>query len=389
MRQLFLLILSITIFFNCNPDEERETYEGIYSLSFSDNPEKRKYEMQLVTAEDSATYGIIQSGDFSVPIRLKKATADSLFLSFWFGDMYVNVSRGETMAGKAMIRDTLWKVNVTKVTDTVNIPGLSATKELVPLLLKAEAPAFSSHKKDGRFYVIGWAGKSIYLVDENEDNFKQTELTYNKDSIQFSSLGLSPDEKTLIAHGNIMPRSDETEGGSLYLLHLNTETEIGRIEKLPETVNTPSYDNFPDFTAEGDIIFSSWGTPEGTINEGEGDLYIARKIGNRYQTAAFSETINTENADAGPFIDRQGQFVLFHRSTPEDPTDKLYIAKKEDGEWQEAVKLKATDFQKSYQYGPRIDHQNEYLYFTSHHRVEGNLYRIPIDQVDEFKDFTR
>jgi len=383
MRYLVLLTFLGITFFSCNQVEDKETFEGTYLLSFPENSDKTNYEIQLVTAKDSATYGIIESGDFNSPIRMKRITPDSLFLSFWFGDMYVNISRGKSMSGTAMIRDTLWNVNVKKTAETVNIPGLLETKELVPLPLNAESPAFSSHKKDGRFYVIGWAGKSIYLVDEKNGELEQTELRYDKDSIQFSSLGLSPDEKTLIAHGYMMPRTEEKEGGSLYLLHLGSDSEMERIEKLPKSVNTPSYDNFPDFTADGDIVFSSWGVPEGTTNEGEGDIFIARQTEDGYETSAFSDVVNTKNADAGPFLDREGKLVLFHRSTTKDPTDKLYMARKENGEWQEAVKLKATDFQNSYQYGPRIDHQNEYLYFTSHHRVEGHLYRIPISEIAE------
>ncbi len=388
-RHFFFLIpaLLFTIWACRTPVTESTGLDGTYQLSAADGA---AYEIQLVTADDGAVYGTLyyqgDSARFDAPVDLRALTKDSLHLNMWYGRRFISVDRNQTpMQGQANVEGDTIAVSLNRTGSTVS-SDLQASAKLIPLPLQAEAPAFVAHKSNGQMYVIGWAGKGIYLVEETDTGWIEQPVPYDKDIYSFSSIGLSPDEQTLVAHGG--PKSNQgrfEEGGAIYLLHLTNETTIDSIELLPGTVNTPSYDNFADFTASGDLIFSSWGNAAGRPGPGKGDLYRATRTPDGWKTRLLSPVLNTPDPDAGPSMNVEETVVLFHRNRRNPPmADKIFGSRRLNGQWQEAIRLPAPiNIDHSGQYGPRLDPENEYLYWTSHHRGQGNLYRIRVADVPE------
>jgi len=393
---MYFTRIPFLLFFTCllgscqTSPPETTALDGTYRLSAADGNE---YEIQLVTADDGAVYGTLffqgDSARFDAPIDLKALTDDSLHLNMWYGRRFISVARRPTpMSGQANVEGDTVAVTLQKESALVSA-DLQASAKMIPLPLQAEAPAFAAHKANGQMYVIGWAGNSIYLVEETDTGWVEQPVPYDQEQYNFSSIGLSPDEQTLVAHGG--PREGGgpfEEGGAIYLLHLSAPTTIDSIELLPSTINTPSYDNFADFTASGDLIFSSWGDAAGRPGPGKGDLYRATLTADGWQTRLMAAPLNTPDSDAGPSMNAEETVVLFHRNRRNPPmADKIFASRKVEGKWQEAIRLPAPiNVTHSGQYGPRLDPDNTYLYWTSHHRGQGNLYRIKVSEVPALAD---
>lgn len=357
--------------------------DGTYELSTSDG---RSYDIQLVTAEDEVIYGTLKRNSdtafYHAPVYVSHYAPDSLQLISWYGDRNLSFSHvnGVWQGGGNPEGETVG-LSLNKRSDTVQA-GLQASASLQPIPVPTRAPAFTAHKEDGRMYVIGWASGDIYLMEERAGKWAKAPVPYDRERYRFSSLGLSPGERTLVAHGRRVDQ-DNPNAGSLYLLHLKTDTSVASIEQLPESVNTSTHDNFPDYTATGDIVFSSWGDAAGTPGAGSGDLYRAQRAGESYITEPLSTVLNTGQPDAGPSLSADGRVVLFHRSRQSPPMkDKIYLSYKADGEWAEATPLPApVNIEHSGQYGPRLNADETFLYWTSHHRGEGGLYRLPVNSI--------
>ena len=200
---------------------------------------------------------------------------------------------------------------------------------------------------------------------------------------------MSTDERTLVAHGRAIKPLPEEAGGSIYRLSLADDTTIKSVTLLPLEINTPSYDNFPDFASNGDIVYSSWGTPPGTRKVGEGDLYRARNTDAGWVTELFPGPVNTTASEAGPYVDSSERFVMYHHSRADPPVkDKVYLSERQSNEWGPGIRLPPpVNLDHSSQYGLRIDQSGRYLYWTSHHRGQGHLYRIPVSDIPALKPF--
>jgi len=385
---VFLLLCMLST--SCSFPTTTPELEGSYILETAGG---QSYYLELVRALDRVVYGTLtlhsDTAHFAAPVHLREVPSDSLYLVMWYGARYVSVPwHTGTMSGVGKLGEREVSLSLKKVVDTVSA-DLTASKQLIPLPLLAEAPAFTAHKRDGRFYTIGWADHQIYLVEETENGWHETPVPYDTSRYTFSSIGLSPDEQVLIAHGGVKDPRPGEENGSIYWMPLADEKTIDSIMLLPPTINTSSYDNFADFTASGNIVYSSWGSPASEAGPGRGDLYRARRTPGGWETALLPGPVNTAEADAGPYMDRRERFVLYHRNRRDPPMkDKLFISGKTPSGWDVGTRLAApVNLNHSSQYGPRIDQSGTYLYWTSHHRGQGHLYRIPVSDVPALKPF--
>jgi len=390
MRTLISIILiGICLYLLSCQDQVQveDSLKGTYSLNTEDG---KTYSIQLIRARDGVVYGTIDlqsdTAHFDAPLTLDKDSPDSLRLGLWYGSRYIALAKGKEMKGKAKIEDGIVNVKMEKIWPEVS-EDLEASANMTPLPLSAEAPAFCTFKSDGSIYLIGWSDHKIYLAKETEEGWEETPVPYDEEKYTFSSIGLSPDEKMLVAHGSrIFPPAADQEKGSIYLLHLSDETRIDSVQKLPNSINTPSYDNFPDFTASGDIIFSSWGAAAGETKAGRGDLYRSTYRDSEWTTLPLSSVLNTYMSDAGPSMNQGETAVFFHRNArkPKPMADKIFASKKQGREWEAAFRLPPPiNITHSGQYGPRLDPKGEYFYWTSHHRGKGHLYRIRVSEVPE------
>ncbi|HKK78614.1 MAG TPA: hypothetical protein VJ933_03250, partial [Phaeodactylibacter sp.] len=294
---------------------EAQSLEGTYRLSVQTDKGRLPYEMQLVEGADGLVYGglvaLSDTIDYRRPIQLIRQTADSLFFDIW-GRTKIKVERTkQPMTGLAQITidKVAYPATLQREAATPN-EGWGATKRLMPFELDIPGAGWLCPASDGNFYFR--SQKKIYFAEAVGEAYAIKLLDYDTSAYHFYSIGLSPDEQSLLAHGT--PRKEdmpEIGGGDVYELQLEGRTMVTGIRLLPPTVNTPTYDIFPAYTADGDWLLTSYGKVGQADSAGRADIYIVDQQNN---ARPISPNINTPDAEAGAFMDRQGRFVLFHRN---------------------------------------------------------------------------
>ena len=387
----FILGALITLLTGCTSKTGKRDLEGVYHVFKDTSAKEVLVKLQFVKSIDGIQYGTLEGlpDTFSISSPLTyRVLDDSLKITYWGGEGRFTAVSDSIWKGTLTFRDKNFKVTLNRTVGKIS-NDLLATKELLPVPIgdRVQAAAWPSFKSDGSFYVVGWKNSEFMLVRPDGNDWKLTNIPYDTSKYLIRSIGLSSDEKRLIAHGDVVDDHLQSFGKSdLMMVYLENDTTIDRIEVLPESVNTSMWDNFPDFTENDDIIFSSWGevTP---LQIGKGDLFLARKEKEGYTVTALEGKINTVEADAGASMDDRGRFVLFHRNS-DSYKDKIFISRYDSNRWSRGNQLPAPiNVKHSGQYSPRIGPEGKYLYFVSHHRRIGELYRVPVRNIEDLAGY--
>jgi hypothetical protein len=367
-----------------------QSLEGTYRLSVQTDKGRLPYEMQLVEGADGLVYGglvaLSDTIDYRRPVQLTRQTADSLFFDIC-GRTKIKVDRTkQPMTGLAQItKDKVaYPATLRREAATPN-EGWGATKQLMPFELDIPGAGWLCPASDGNFYFR--SQKKIYFAEAVGEGYAIKLLDYDTSAYHFYSIGLSPDEQSLLAHGT--PRKEdmpEIGGGDVYELQLEGRTMVTGIRLLPPTVNTPTYDIFPAYTADGDWLLTSYGKVGQADSAGRADIYI---VDRQHNARPISPNINTPDAEAGAFMDRQGRFVLFHRNRRRPPAhpDRILISRRTAEGWSEPEPLSAPVNTGLGAWAPRISRDGSYLYFSSVFRGGWQLYRVPTVEVPELRPY--
>jgi hypothetical protein len=369
--------------------------EGTYAIVLNQDT---SYYLHLVEGKDGAVYGELRSNSgksgASDVMRIDSMSADSVFLQSSFGRYAMQLELfPDSLVGSAQLPGYRGKLRALKTSDRPP-DYLTATKRLVPLDLPINRPAFPAFREDGRFYIVGGTNpddlreRGLFLVEETDVGWRLDTIAYDRNRYTIAAVGLSPNEQTLVAQG-VRQDTNTGTGADLFLLHLSDPTTIARVARIPEPVSTISYDIFPAFTPDGDIVYSSGVADTLAANPVKTELFLARKGEDSWKRETLSPALNTYRPDAAPFMDHRGRFLLFYRKQgkPSIP-HTLFLSKKKDGQWSAAKRL-ASDPILPYAgaYGGRIDRSGSHLYFTSYVRGRGYLYRIPVSDTPTLKPF--
>jgi len=391
----YVLVVLVTLFcFSCVKQQlsEKEQFVGSYLLTAGNGDE---YEMKLVVGENDALFGYYEHKTDSITAREiiypEYQTEDSLRLRTRFGGHFLELGRENgVFSGQAdLFGDTLEITFQQISTDPgAELKQKAAIEEVEIGLVRPQFPTF---KEDGSFYIIGkpsmeaYDVSNIYLINKvNNETYQSKRVEFDQQRYRFTGIGLSPDEQTLVASG-IENSEAHTTGSDIFLIHLKNRSGVNRVEHLGGIVNTPSYEIFPSFSPDGDILYASGGNPAGGEVKGRADLFIARKNGDKYTPGFIGDGFNTDQGDASPLMDYQGRFIIFYRKAPGGGYIN-YISEKSDSGWLEPKQL--TGMMKNVSaYGLRIDRQGKYLYFTSFFQGPGKLFRVHTDEVPKLKSF--
>lgn len=391
---LLIMLFACFLFSTCSErsGNEKEQFKGIYSLSTENGDE---YEVQLAVGENDALLGFYEQFKDSLSQREviypEYISEYSVRLRTRFGGHFLEVSgeNGKYSGVADLIGDT---VQITLEKESSE-PGFELKKkaQIEEVKIGLVRPQFPTFKEDGRFYIVGkpsihdYDVSNIYLIQKsNEGGYQHQKIAFDQDKYRFTGIGLSPDEKTLVASG-IENSENHTTGSDLFLIHLKSATQVDRIENLGGIVNTPSYEIFPAFSPEGDILYSSGGNPAGQEVKGRADLFIARKTEDGYTPELIDDDLNTDLGDASLFMDHQGRFMIFYRKSPGGDYIN-YISEKPGDGWSAPLQLTGT-MENVSAYGLRVDRRGNHLYFTSFFQGPGKLFRVPTADIPEFKLF--
>jgi len=363
---------------------------GTYMLDVSTDSTQVEFKIELVTSIDSAVYGYISSQDTAVnyksPISLDSTRGDSLYFHAYTHKLIL--SKSDSVGVFDFFNNRY--VAEMSLTDQDVRESLLTSRNTIPLKLDIQAKnmAWAAPTSPDKIYLVN--GRLIYLAELDGDIWQTSRVLYDTSKWEFYSIGLSPDQQKLIAHGRPLKDSLPTEGnGDYYILDLKSPTEVSSVSHLPSSINTDSYDIFPSFTPDEDILLSTWGKVEGLESKGRGDIYIAKKTNNGYEVDYIDSTLNTPEAEAGVFMDHQGRFIIFYKNNREKGLpDRLFISEKIEGGWSEPKLIGppvTRDF--IWTYAGRIDPEGKYLFFNSGFRGHTEIFRVPTKDISELSEF--
>jgi hypothetical protein len=133
--------------------------------------------------------------------------------------------------------------------------------------------------------------------------------------------------------------------------------------RLPATVNSDTYDNYPAVAANGNLYF---GSRRNGGESGQLDLYVARRVNGAYQPAeSLGAPINTSSTEADPYIAPDESFLLFiSTKSGGQGSGDLYISYREGAGWSEPENLGPTVNGDDFDYTPFVSADMSTLYFS-------------------------
>lgn len=182
------------------------------------------------------------------------------------------------------------------------------------------------------------------------------------------------------------------DGQRLYfILRQNDQHDIAYIERqgangwstpriLEAPVNTSSNEFYTSFDRNGDLIFSS---NRDATRRGDYNIYRARRESNGYaEVQPFPEGINTKGYEADPFIDPDGDFLLFasNRRGGKGRGDIYVSFHTGNQEWTPPQPLEVINTA-GHELCPYITADGSTLYYTSNQ----DIYRIDASIIDALR----
>lgn len=193
---------------------------------------------------------------------------------------------------------------------------------------------------------------------------------------------VSPDGTALYLTSNRPGPGEERESDDrnhdLWRLDRDDQGGWTNAERLPDTVNSDSADYHASVTLDHTLYFSSWSRPGGY---GRSDLYRAVWTEDGYTPAEnLGPVINGAGSESDVFVDPRERYIIFVSTDRDDSLggDDLYMSYRTDGTWSVPRNLGRPVNSFSYEYGPTVSRDGQWLYFTSHRRGSADLYRVPL-----------
>ncbi len=368
-----------------------DQWKGQYTITVKTDSTAIDFKMQLITADDGKVYGFIESDfkSYEAPIALDSITSDSIFFHTYTNNLALS-KRDSVRQGRFDFLRKRYKANLTKTSSDV-WQSLKNSKSFTPIQLDIEAKgmAWATPTSPTQMYLMN--DRQIYFAELVDGTWQTNPVDYDKNIWEFYSIGISADQKRLIAHGKPLVDSlPHQGGGDYYFLDLETPTKVGKISALPNSINTDSYDIFPWMTIQGDILLTTYGELENMEKSGRGDIYFAKlQEDGTYGVEEFDEKINTDESEAGVFMDYDNRFIIFHKNNrKKNLKDRLFISRKLASGWSEPEMIGPPvnrDF--TWTYAGRIDPQGKYFYFNSGFRGQTEIYRVATKDVPQLKEF--
>jgi Tol biopolymer transport system component len=245
-------------------------------------------------------------------------------------------------------------------------------------------PAFSPDGETLYFntHESGWTNHTLVMSHRDGDGWSAPEVLTFSGRFNDRAPRPSPDGRRLYFSSD-RPLEDGKSPGdfNLWVVERAADGSWGEPRALPEPVNTPNDEWHSSVTADGTLYFSSRDRPAG---HGRSDIYRTSSDGSKYsQPENLGQPINDELSQPDLYVSPEGRFMIL--VITDHPAgyggDDLYVSYFNDGSWTPPENLGPLVNSPEYEYGPTISPGGRYLYFSSHRRGEGDIYRIEIDRL--------
>jgi Tol biopolymer transport system component len=157
-----------------------------------------------------------------------------------------------------------------------------------------------------------------------------------------------------------------------------TNSEWTNPQNVGAPVNSEKDEFYPSITRYGDIYFTR------AVEGREEDILFCRLLNDKFEAAkALPDVINSADDEFNAFIDPDERFIIFSVYGRKDDNGgvDLYISRKNEGEWTQAVNMGTTINSKALDYCPYVTPDKKYFFFTSNEHA----IKIPFDKKQNIK----
>jgi hypothetical protein len=250
------------------------------------------------------------------------------------------------------------------------------------VLSTAEAEEFPSFTPSGDTLYVSRGFREVLRSIRGPHGWGPWEAVEFGSEYRDRAAEVSPDGRTLyLTSSRPAPgetRAPDNRNHDIWQLTRQSDGSWGEPERLPASVNTDSAEYHPSVTRGGTLYFSSWSRPDGL---GRSDLYRATPEGDGYGPARnLGPVINWTGSDSDVFVDPDEAYILIVSTDRDDSYggDDIYISYRTADGWTALENLGRPVNSFSYEYGPTVSPDRQWLYFTSHRRGSADLYRVPL-----------
>jgi len=232
----------------------------------------------------------------------------------------------------------------------------------------------------------GWTDFSLHVAKRAEGGWGQpTQLQFSgeyNDRAPFLSL-----DGSALFFSSDRPLLGSEAGASDFNLWVSRRDESSKWSE-PEPahgVNSDSNDFHAAVTRDGVLYFSS----DRAGGLGMYDLYRAVPEGDGYgQPENLGPQINTAGEETDVYVDPDETFIIVVATDREGGRggDDLWLSRREEDGWSELENLLGPTNSDTYEYGPFITPNRQYLLLTTHRRGLGDIVRVQVASIPPLAD---
>jgi Tol biopolymer transport system component len=253
-------------------------------------------------------------------------------------------------------------------------PGVVSTEggEAFPALAPdGTALYYSTHER-------GWTGFNIVVVALVEGSWGPPRAAPFNSSYNDRAPFLSPNGRDLFfSSDRPLPRAAGRRGDfNLWVVRRLEDGSWSEPQPVPG-VNSRGNDFHSAVTADGTLYFSS-DRPGG---HGQYDLYRAERNADGYdEPVNLGPQINTAGEETDVFVSPDDGYLIVVATDREGGFggDDLWLSLHADDGWSSLLNLGQPVNSDSYEYGPFVSHNGQFLYLTTHRRGLGDIVRVPV-----------
>jgi Tol biopolymer transport system component len=246
---------------------------------------------------------------------------------------------------------------------------------------------FPTFSPDGRTLYFntheqGWRNHTLVASSLGPDGWSTPEvLPFSGHGSNDRAPRLSPDGGRLFFSSDRPLPGGGAQSFNIWVVDRTANGDWSMPRPLPAPVNTEANEFHTSLTADGTLYFAGQDWPGGL---GRSDIYRAKVEENGYALPEnLGPPINSELSQTDMYVSPDGSFMIFVITDHPDGYggDDLWISYFKDGAWTAPKNLGHPVNSPQYEYGPTVSPDGRYLYFSSHRRGLGDIYRIQLEEL--------
>ncbi len=217
---------------------------------------------------------------------------------------------------------------------------------------------------------------AIFMVKKTDDQWGEPAVAMFSGQYTDLEPAFSPDGGTLFFASNRPIQGSEPKDFDIWKVPVDNGT-FGDAERLDTLINTSGNEFYPSVARSGNLYY----TAAYDFDNKKEDIYVAKWQNGKYtQPETLPSSVCGATYEFNAFVSPEEDYIIYTAYGRADDMGggDLYINKKENGEWQQAQRLKDGINSKSLDYCPFVSPDGKYFFFTSNKSAFKQYYNKPL-----------